>query len=107
MPKLKDFKLIEKEWMKRPGFRKEYEAQRKEFELAEQIIKARIRAKMTQADLARKIGTKKQGISRLESPGYKPLFATLRKVADATGSELQIRLVPKSQLRKAAARKRA
>jgi transcriptional regulator with XRE-family HTH domain len=110
MPKLKDFNTIKKALLKRPGVRKEYEALEKEFQVAAEVIRARTRAHLTQAELARKIGTKKPAISRIESPGYQASIATLRKVADATDSELQIRIVPKSRrkttLRKAA-RKRA
>jgi ribosome-binding protein aMBF1 (putative translation factor) len=100
MPKLKDFNTIKKKWLKDPKVKKEYAALKEEFQLAEEIIKARSRAKMTQAALARKIGTKAPAISRLESPGYgKASVAVLKKVARALNCELQIKLVPKSQAR--------
>jgi len=51
---------------------------------------------MTQAELARKTGTKAPAISRLESPGYgKASVAALKKVAYALNCELKIKLVPK------------
>jgi len=66
------------------------------FRVAEKIIKARTRVRMTQAELARKIGTKAPAISRLESPGYgKASVAALKKVAHALNCELKIKLVPK------------
>ena len=45
-----------------------------------------------------KTGTKSTAISRLESPNYgKASISILKKVAQALGFELQIRLVPKHQ----------
>jgi len=98
MAKLKDFKTLKGQWLKDPEVRKEYDALKAEFKLAEDIIRARAKAKMTQAELARRIGTKSSAISRLESPNYgKASISMLKKVAQALGCELQIRLVPKHQ----------
>jgi len=98
MAKLKDFKTLKDQWLKDVDVRKEYDALKAEFQLAEEIIKARAKAKMTQAELARRIGTKSTAISRLESPSYgKASISMLKKVAQALGCELQIRLVPKHQ----------
>jgi len=98
MAKLKDFKTLKNQWLKDPDVRKEYDALKTEFQLAEEIIKARAKAKMTQAELARRIGTKSTAISRLESPNYgRASISVLKKVAEALGCELQIRLVPKHQ----------
>ncbi len=96
MAKLKDFKKIKTEWLKDEGVRKEYEAQKEEFQIANEVIRARTKARMTQAQLAQKIGTKTPAISRLESPGYgKASFTTLKKVAHALGYEVQVKFVPK------------
>ena len=98
MAKLKDFKTLKNQWLKDPDVRKEFDALKTEFQLAEEIIKARAKAKMTQAELARRIGTKSTAISRLESPNYgRASISVLKKVAEALGCELQIRLVPKHQ----------
>ena len=96
MSKLKDFKKLRDQWLKDPDVRKEYDTLKAEFQLAEEIIKARAKAKVTQAELARRIGTKSTAISRLESPNYgRASISMLKKVAQALGCELQIRLVPK------------
>ena len=96
MAKIKDFSEIKKRWLKDPKIRKEYESLKEEFQVAEEIIRARTRAHMTQAELAKKVGTKAPAISRLESPGYgKASVSALKKVAYALGCELQIKLVPK------------
>ena len=43
---------LHKEWMKDPGFRREYKKLEPEFQIARQIIGARIKQKITQAELA-------------------------------------------------------
>jgi ribosome-binding protein aMBF1 (putative translation factor) len=96
MAKIKDFSEIKKRWLKNPKVRKEYESLKEEFQVAEEIIRARTQANMTQVELAEKVGTKAPAISRLESPGYgRASVAALKKVAHALGCELQIKLVPK------------
>jgi len=98
MAKLKDFKKLKDQWLKDPEVRKEYDALKAEFQIAEEIIRARAKAKITQTELARRIGTKSTAISRLESPNYgRASISILKKVAQALDCDLQIRLVPKHQ----------
>ena len=59
-----------KDWSKQPAYRKAYEAFAPEFEVASAVIEARIRAGLSQAALANKIGTKQPAIARIE--GCKP-----------------------------------
>ena len=95
---MKDFKETKKKWLRDPLVKREYESLKEEFQIAEEIIKARTRAHITQAELAKKIGTKVSAISRLESPGYgRTSVATLKKIARALNCELQIKLVPKRE----------
>ncbi len=95
MANLKDFKKIKKMWLQDSRVKKEYDSLKEEFQVAEEIIKARCRVRMTQAELAEKIGTKAPAISRLESPLYgKVTMTMLKKVANALGCKLQIKLVP-------------
>jgi ribosome-binding protein aMBF1 (putative translation factor) len=82
-----------KEWSKQPAYRKAYEALAPEFEVASVVIKARIRAGLSQAALAKKIGTKQPAIARIEG-GQLPSTATLQRIAKATGSKLRISLEP-------------
>lgn len=98
MAKLKDFKKIKMEWLKDSEVRQVYEAQKEEFQIAGEVIKARTKAKMTQAQLAHKIGTKTPAISRLESPGYgKASLTTLKKVAHVLGYDIQVKFIPKKR----------
>ena len=80
-----------KEWIKQPAYRKAYEELAPEFEVASAVIEARMRAGLSQAALAKKIGTKQPAIARIEG-GKLPSTATLQRIAKATGSKLRIRL---------------
>lgn len=79
-------------WRNDPTFVREYEALEDEFALAAQLIEARARAGLTQAELAERMGTSQSAVARLESGKALPSVATLEKLAAATGSRLRIAL---------------
>jgi ribosome-binding protein aMBF1 (putative translation factor) len=96
MAKLKDFDMVREKWLNDYGVKKEYDSLSTEFQIASEIIKARTKANMTQAELAEEMGTKPTAISRLESPSYGKLsISTLKKIALVLNCDLQIRLLPK------------
>ena len=79
----------------RKGFAEAYEALELEYHLANQMLKARSRAGLTQDAVADLMGTTKSAISRLESAGkHAPSISTLRRYAEAVGCDLQVKLVP-------------
>jgi transcriptional regulator with XRE-family HTH domain len=82
-----------KAWSREPAYRKAYAALTDEFDLAAVVIEARMRAGLSQAALAKKIGTKQPAIARIEG-GQLPSTATLQRIAKATGSRLRIALEP-------------
>lgn len=84
---------LKRRLMDDPEFRAEYEKADAEFALIEALICARTGANMTQADVARRIGTTQSAIARLEGGGVSPSVSTLRKYAEATGARLQINIV--------------
>ncbi len=63
-----------------------------EFDLARELIAARVRAGFTQAQLARRMGTTQSAIARLESGAQLPSVKTLLRFAKATDSRPVIRL---------------
>lgn len=64
-------------------------------ELTRELLAARARARLTQEDVAWRMGTTKSAISRLEGQGgHRPSFATIEKYALAVGCGLKIRLRP-------------
>ncbi|MFC3074752.1 helix-turn-helix domain-containing protein [Shinella pollutisoli] len=90
MTKIADLK---KKLMDNPEFRQEYEKADTEFRLIETLVHARTKAKLSQAELAKRIGTTQSAIARLEGGGVSPSLSTLRRYAEATGARLEINLV--------------
>ena len=87
-----DFKELLNKKLKDPEFRKEWEAQNEEFEVAKEIIRLRIKAGLTQKELARKAKTSQPAIARLESGNYRNLsLSFLRKVGEALGVEPHVK----------------
>jgi transcriptional regulator with XRE-family HTH domain len=88
-------------WQKDPAFRNAYAALAEEFTLFDALFKARMKAGLTQAEVAERMGTKTPAVARLEAGGgskkHSPSIATLQKYATAVGCRLEITLVPLSQ----------
>jgi len=84
---------LKKRLMDNPEFRKEYEKADAEFAIIEALVRARTAAKLSQAELAKRIGTTQSAIARLEGGGVSPSLSTLRRYAEATGTKLQVQLV--------------
>ncbi len=79
----------------RKGFIEAHDALALEYQVANQMLKARSRAGLTQDAVAERMGTTKSAVSRLESAGkHTPSLATLKRYAKAVGCDLQVRLVP-------------
>ena len=77
------------------GFNEAYDGLESEYQVIDQLLKARTRAGLTQDAVAEKMGTTKSAVSRLEGSGkHSPSLGTLRRYAQAVGCELQVRLVP-------------
>jgi transcriptional regulator with XRE-family HTH domain len=85
---------LHKKWMKDREYRKAYEALEEEFALAAAIMKARNRAGLSQAELARRMKTTQSTIARLESGRGRPSTRTLDRFAKATGHRLKISFEP-------------
>ncbi len=72
-------------------------------ELARRIYELREQAGLTQARLAKMIGTTESVISRLEDADYTGhSLSMLRRIADALGKRVEIRFVPRKERLKAA-----
>ncbi|MBI4423547.1 MAG: helix-turn-helix transcriptional regulator [Elusimicrobia bacterium] len=55
-----------------------------------EVRKARERAKLSQVELAARIGTRQGAVTRLERGPHNATIGTLEKVAKATGSVLRV-----------------
>ena len=94
-------------WMKEPGFKAGYDALEPEFALASMLIEARTKARLSQAEVAERMGTSQSTIARLESGAAKPTLSTLERFAEATGTRVRVALEPAERSRKRKARKAA
>jgi len=92
MSEHKNWKEMKQDLLKDDKVRQEYEALRPQYELIEQVIKARNELGLTQAELARRIGTKQSNISRFESGDYNPSIEFLSKVATGLDKTINIQL---------------
>ena len=90
-PTFSDFK---KKALQNEEVSKEYDALKPLFAIKKELIAARLSKGLTQDEIAKKIGTSKSNISRLESlnNSYMPNLATLIKYAQALGMKLDIGL---------------
>jgi ribosome-binding protein aMBF1 (putative translation factor) len=81
---------LHKKWIKNPEYLREYQKLEPEFQIARQIIGARIKSKMSQEELAKKAGTGQAVISRLEGMNSKPSISLLEKVAKALNTKIHV-----------------
>jgi transcriptional regulator with XRE-family HTH domain len=83
--------------LKNENVRAIYEALEPEFSLLRELLNARQKAGVSQAEIAKLMGTKAPAITRLESSlssgKHSPSIATLKKYANALGCHLEIKLV--------------
>ena len=91
MTKLSDLK---KKLFENPKVRAEYDALEEEFALIGAVAKARARAGLSQAQLAKRMKTTQSTIARLESGRGLPSTRTLARFAKATGHRLKISFEP-------------
>ena len=86
------FGNIKDEFMQDEEFQKEYEKLRPRYEVISKLIELRKEQNITQAELAKRVGTQKSNISRLESGNYNPSLDFLIKVVHSLGKELEIQI---------------
>ena len=81
----------------KPGVKKAYAALEEEYATLYTMLDARLAAGLTQADVAKRMGTTVSAVSRLEaslrSEKHSPSYATLKKYAQACGKKLLVQMV--------------
>ena len=91
------------EQLKDSEFAQRFQKAGEAWDVALQIAALRNEAGMTQTELAKKVGTTQQQISRLESPSYEGhSLSMLRRVADVLGARVYVKIQRKKPIRKAA-----
>ncbi len=95
---------LKKTALSRPGVSAEYEALEPEFEILRQMLGARTKAGLSQAEVATRMSTQASAVTRLESAlsngKHSPSIDTLKRYAKAVGCELQVRFVLSSNKRR-------
>jgi transcriptional regulator with XRE-family HTH domain len=91
-----NFDLYLEEQLKDPGFAERFEQAGEAWDVALQLAALREKAGLSQKDLARRLHTSQQQISRLESPSYEGhSLSMLRRVAEVLGVTVRVTLAPK------------
>lgn len=93
-----EWKNYKKELLKNPKVRKEYEKLQPEFILVSSLIETRLKSRMTQEEVAKKAGMPQSTIARIEGLTHgMPNISTLKKIANALGARLVVRIEPKKR----------
>ncbi len=90
MTKLADLKT---KWLKDDAVREEYEAHSYEFEIAQALIEARTNAGLTQADVAKRMGTTQSAVARIEGASHLPSMKSIIRYATAIGAKPMLTLL--------------
>lgn len=82
--------------LRRPEVKEEYDALAPVFDMKRKMIAMRKKAGLTQEQMAKRLGTKKSNISRLESIGsdVSPRLSTLEQYAQALGYSIKVDFEP-------------
>jgi ribosome-binding protein aMBF1 (putative translation factor) len=85
-----DYRDALKDELKDPKFKKAWEDFSLEYNLASLVMRLRNEAGLSQAELAKKVGTTQSAIARIEGGKVIPRIDTLTKIARACGKKLKI-----------------
>ncbi len=88
--KIFTFKDNLQESLKDPVFKKAWQESETEYQLACQLIEKRLAKKISQRQLAQKVGTTQAVISRIESMNANPSIDLLKRLASALDSKLSV-----------------
>src|SRR5436305_10831093 len=86
------FEKLKARLLANPRVKAEYDALAPEFEIAAELLRARLRAGLSQTELAARMGTSQSAVARLESGDTLPSTKTLLRYAQATGNKFHVRL---------------
>ncbi len=88
-----NFDLYLEEQLKDPDFAERFKKAGEAWDVAIKLASLRKASGLSQKELAKRIGTSQQQISRLESPSYEGhSLSMLRRVADVLGASIHIEI---------------
>jgi len=88
--KATDFQEYLKEQLKDPKFKKYFDKYGIQLNIGYQIFKLRKKKKMSQLELAKKIGTKQSNIARMEAGDQNFSINTLQRIAQVFNKDLKV-----------------
>ncbi|PAF49232.1 hypothetical protein BKH41_03900 [Helicobacter sp. 12S02232-10] len=90
-----NFEKLKQESMKDPVFKAEWDRLTPYYNLQQQLIEARIKARLTQEEIAQKMKVSQSVVSNFERKELDYRISTLIKYAEACGKKLEINFVDK------------
>jgi predicted transcriptional regulator len=75
-----------------PAVQSEYDALAEEFDMTRELVAARARAGLTQAEVAERMGTTQSVVARMEGGRQQPSMRTVQRYAQAIGCRAVVRL---------------
>jgi len=85
------------EWLAGRLEDEEFRAEYARLQPAFDVARLRMKRGLTQAELARLVGTRQSSISRLESGKREPSLSFLRRVVEALGGRLEVAIVAEEE----------
>ncbi|ODT35132.1 MAG: transcriptional regulator [Lautropia sp. SCN 70-15] len=89
---MKKLEVLKRELLADAATRMEYDALADEYAIARELIAARARAGMSQAEVAARMGTTQSVVARLESGRRLPSMRTVERFARAVGGRVVLRI---------------
>ena len=89
---MKTLKQMKAELLAEPAVKAEYDALADEFAIAHELIAARARAGLSQAEVAQRMGTTQSVVARLECGRRPPSLRTVQRYAQAVGGRAVVRI---------------
>jgi len=103
MTKRTNFDRYLEDNLKDPAFAGRFKEAGEAWDVALQIAALRKEVGLSQKELAERVGTSQQQISRLESPGYEGhSMSMLRRVANVMGASVRVQILREKDKRKPA-----
>ena len=94
-PKAIPWSKVRQELMSNPKVKKAYEDLQPEFAIIQTLIDARVKRKMTQEELAKRMGTGQAVISRLENANASPSLSLIKRLANALNLKVELKFTPR------------
>jgi len=94
-PKAIPWEQVRKELFRNPKVKKAYEDLQPEFAIVQTLIDARVKKKISQKDLAKRMGTGQAVISRLENANASPSLSLIKRLANALNLKVELKFTPR------------